>query len=84
MDDGVEAMTRPGPTVGAAWCTCGVGVDALHLITCMTVAVTQPNAMVDPDGEVYYPDDVADAVRLYRTCEAVPVNPDVWPFGDVT
>jgi (2Fe-2S) ferredoxin len=71
-------------TVGDTWCTCGCGgIDVLHQLKCLTVAVTQPNAMVNPEGDVFYADDGDDARRLVRHHEAEPLSPDVWPFGSM-
>lgn len=73
----------PAPTVGTAVCTCGAEADALHSITCMTVAVTQPHAMVCPDGFMFYADNEDDARQFALDFDARPVSPEVWPFGDL-
>lgn len=76
---------------GVTWigrCTCGGVGDGLHLVTCtqglnVTEPPAAPNAMIDPVGFVFYPDDAADAAHLKQSHRAVPLNPDVWPFGDL-
>lgn len=42
-------------------CTCRAAAGALHSICCLISAATQPHAMIDDDGDVYYPDNPDDA-----------------------
>lgn len=78
-----QTSPTPEPAVGGVACTCGGRVDALHSMTCMAIAVTQPHGMVDPDGFVYYPDSRDDARHFFLAHQALPISPDVWPFGDL-
>lgn len=57
-------------------CRCG----QVHSIDCITVARTQPHAMVDPDGGIYYPDNLEDARAFAQEEEAVPLCPADFPF----
>lgn len=43
-------------------CTCSTFRTDLHSITYMVTAVTQPHAMVNDAGDVFYPDGPGDAV----------------------
>lgn len=49
----------------AAACTCGTSTT-LHSVECLTVAVTQPHAMVNVQGDVFYPDSREDAEDFYN------------------
>ncbi len=61
-------------------CTCGA-TDDRHAITCFTVAWTQPHAMHNLAGEVFYPDSADDARDLARDFDARPMRPDMFPFN---
>lgn len=56
-----------------------------HSVTCLTVAATQPNAMIDDDGDVYYPDNPEDADHFALHYGARPLDPDGFArvLGDV-
>lgn len=60
-------------------CTCGTPEE--HRPSCMLVAWSQPNAMANPGGEVFYPIDAGDARYLARYHHATPLRPDVFPFN---
>jgi hypothetical protein len=57
-------------------CTCGAGDDRLHSITCMVVAATQPHAMVNDSGEVFYPDSEEDEAFFAEHHGARRLHPD--------
>lgn len=59
-------------------CTCQTDP---HRGTCMTVAWTQPHAMVTDRGDVYYPTNAGDAYEFARYYSARPLRPDVFPFA---
>jgi len=54
-------------------CTCGR--TGLHSITCMVEAATQPHAMIDDHGGVYYPDNAEDAAWFAEMQGARFLNP---------
>jgi hypothetical protein len=42
-------------------CACGGAAGGWHRIGCQTTAATQPHAMVNDTGDVFYPDSAIDA-----------------------
>lgn len=50
------------------------GSWGVHAITCMTVARECPYAMVDEQGDVYYPDNPDDADHFRDAYGAKPIN----------
>lgn len=54
-------------------CTCGA-VGELHSITCLWEAWTQPHAMVNDHGEVFYPDNAEDAAHFAEHEGARPLH----------
>jgi hypothetical protein len=58
------------------WCR---HVDA-HSIDCVETAKTQPHAMINRDGEVFYPDNIADAIAFAQDHGAWPLDPIEFPF----
>ena len=56
-------------------CTCYAMTD-LHDIDCATVAATQPHAMVNDAGDVFYPDNAEDAEWFAREHDARPLSPE--------
>lgn len=64
-------MSPPAPA-----CTCG-GQD-VHSLHCLAVAATQPHAMINDSGEVFYPDNADDADFFAREHGARPVTATAW------
>ena len=56
------------------------GFVELHSITCLVEAATQPHAMVDDDGGVFYPDGPEDAAWFAEMYGARPLDPQVFPW----
>lgn len=56
------------------------GHAPLHSITCIVEARTQPHAMVNDHGEIFYPDDIEDALAFAREEGARPLNSGDFPF----
>jgi hypothetical protein len=56
-------------------CTCHASTS-LHGIDCHQVAAAQPNAMVNDVGDVFYPDNPADAAWFASEHDARPLNPE--------
>ena len=48
--------------------------QSLHSITCVLEAVTQPHALIDPDGGIYYPDNPDDAEHFRTAYGAIPIG----------
>lgn len=44
-------------------------------------AMAVPHAMVSPTGDVFYPDNPDDAVWFAVEHDAVPLDPDVFPWS---
>lgn len=65
-------MTLLGVTPAGPSCDCP---GPLHLVTCPAVAAGQPQAMVNDDGEVFYPDGPEDADWFAAHHEARPLDP---------
>ena len=55
-------------------CTCGASTS-LHDVDCLKVAATQPHAMINDAGDVFYPDDASEAEWFAREHDARPLNP---------
>lgn len=53
-------------------CTC-MGRDAGHTIWCLLVAAAHPDAMINDDGEVFYPDSPQDAAWFAAEHDAYPL-----------
>ena len=53
-------------------CTC-MGRDTGHTIWCLAIAASQPHAMINDEGEVFYPDNDADAALFARYHDAYPL-----------
>jgi hypothetical protein len=73
---------KPGETPGQLTpqltqirCTCRAGDGGLHGICCLVSAATQPHAMVDADGAVFYPDNLDDARHFADGYGAWMLNP---------
>lgn len=49
-------------------------------VTSLEAAVEQPHAMVNEDGDVFYPDSAEDAAWFAREHAARPLNPNAFPF----
>lgn len=82
------AIHLPAGVVWIGRCFCGGVGDGLHRVWCpagldVTEPPTNPNAMIDPVGFVFYPDDATDAAHLKQSHRAVPLNPESWPFGEL-
>lgn len=75
-------MTLLGVVDGTPQCTCGAGDNptATHRAVCLTVAWTQPHAMVTDSGQVFYPTTPGDAYQFASYHQARPLRPDVFPF----
>lgn len=54
------------------------GFSGLHSITCLTVAETSPNSMIDDEGDVFYADNPDDAQYFFDSYSARPTNPDAF------
>lgn len=91
-------MTASRSRQPAIACTCGrAGTAGAHAIDCMIVAAEQPNAMTNAAGDVFYPDNAADAAvfaqdhgavfladptgALAKPCHPVPYLPDAAEAG---
>jgi hypothetical protein len=60
-------------------CSCGARDTPPHSITCLITAAGLPNAMVDIDGDVFYPDNPDDAMHFALNHHAFPL--DLLGFG---
>lgn len=79
-------MSLQGITGNPPMCTCGAdsaatATAALHSIGCYVTAWTQPHAMFNMAGEVFYPDNDDDARHFAEGFDAQPMRPDVFPFN---
>lgn len=78
-------MSLQGTIAGPPPCSCGAvsastASAGLHSITCFVTAWTQPHAMFNLAGEVFYPDSAEDARELAAGFDARPMRPDIFPF----